>query len=62
MASERLVSCGHDKTVRVWNPREGKCESVMRGHGAIIVAMAKLGETGMVATIAEDMMRRLRDA
>jgi len=59
LASERLVSASHDRTIRVWDPKTGRCEKTLRGHGDIIVALSRVGSEGLFASVAEDKTVRI---
>ncbi|MFA0782671.1 protein kinase domain-containing protein [Fervidibacter sacchari] len=55
---EKVLSASHDKTVRVWDWRKGKCERVLKGHTDSVRCFALL-KSNLVASVSWDGTMRI---
>ncbi|MEM9368553.1 MAG: protein kinase, partial [Planctomycetota bacterium] len=60
-ATDLLVSAGHDNTVRVWDPNEGKLIKVLRGHGRWVRGCVVSNDGRRVVSAGYDGAARLWD-
>jgi len=51
---EYCVSCGYDKTIRLWNPYRNKCIKIYRGHGYQVVDVVVNKDNSQLASCGGD--------
>ncbi|MFN0054363.1 MAG: protein kinase domain-containing protein [Planctomycetales bacterium] len=56
---KRLVSAGHDNTVRLWDVSEGELETTIRGHGSWVRAAVFSPDAQRILSVGHDQQARL---
>lgn len=53
----KVLSASHDKTIRVWDWRKGKCERVLKGHSDSVRCLALLGDNRVASASWDGTVR-----
>ncbi len=53
----KVLSASHDKTIRVWDWRKGKCERVLKGHNDSVRCLALLGDNRVASASWDGTVR-----